>query len=182
MPAAKLFSGADEEAVALYRRSIELYCNYPISHLYLAAALQLLGRTDEAKKEASASAQSEIHAPALPRRRTERQPHLPEAARAHHRGPARRGNSRLCALLFGAGAIASSALVNLWRQAPSRRGLVLRRHSQSKLVGLMEHLVSILWAVAAVIGSWAVLVPLAAVAAVLAIKWKWAAIASPARS
>ncbi len=46
----------------------------------------------------------------------------------------------------------------------------------------MEHLVSILWAVAAVIGSWAVLVPLAAVAAVLAIKWKWAAIASPARS
>ena len=90
-----------------------------------------------------------------------------------------------CALLFGAGAIASSALVNLWRQAPSRRGLVLRRHSQSKLVGLMEHLVSILWAVAAaiaLIGSWAVLVPLAAVAAVLAINWKWVAIASPARS
>jgi ABC-2 type transport system permease protein len=29
----------------------------------------------------------------------------------------------LCALLFGAGAIASAALVNLWRQAPSRRGL-----------------------------------------------------------
>ena len=54
--------------------------------------------------------------------------------------------------LFGAGAIASSALVDLWRQAPSRRGLVLRRHSQSKLVVLMEHLVSILWAVAAVIG------------------------------
>ena len=50
---------------------------------------------------------------------------------------------------LGAGAIASSALVNLWRQAPSRRGLALRRHSQSKLVGLMEHLVSILWAVAA---------------------------------
>ena len=91
----------------------------------------------------------------------------------------------LCALLFGAGAIASSALVNLWRQAPSRRGLVLRRHSQSKLVGLMEHLVSILWAVAAaiaVIGSWAAVVPLAVAAAVLAINWKWAAIASPARS
>ena len=89
----------------------------------------------------------------------------------------------LCALLFGAGAIASSALVNLWRQAPSRRGLVLRRHSQSKLVGMMEHLVSILWAVAtttAVIGSWATLVPLAAVAAVLALNWKWAAIKAPA--
>ena len=55
--AANLFSGADEEAVALYRRSIELYCNYPISHLYLAAALQLLGRTDEAKKEAQTALQ-----------------------------------------------------------------------------------------------------------------------------
>jgi ABC-2 type transport system permease protein len=78
-----------------------------------------------------------------------------------------------CPLLFGAGAIASAALVNLWRQAPSRRGLVLRRHSQSKLVGMMEHLVSILWAVAtttAVIGSWATVVPLAAIAAVLALQ------------
>ena len=88
----------------------------------------------------------------------------------------------LCALLFGAGAVASAALVNLWRQAPSRRGLVLRRHSQSKLVGMMEHLVSILWAVAtttAVIGSWATVVPLAAVAGVLALNRKWAA--APAR-
>jgi TolB-like protein/class 3 adenylate cyclase/Flp pilus assembly protein TadD len=49
---AKILSGADEEAVALYRRSIELYRNYPISHLYLAAALQLLGRPEEARKEA----------------------------------------------------------------------------------------------------------------------------------
>jgi len=89
-----------------------------------------------------------------------------------------------CALLFGAGAIASAALVNLWRQAPSRRGLVLRRHSQSKLVGMMEDLVSILWAVAtttAVIGSWATVVPLAAVAGVLALNWKWAAVAPRAR-
>lgn len=90
-----------------------------------------------------------------------------------------------CALLFGAGAIASSALVNLWRQAPSRRGLVLRRHSQSKLVGMMEHLVSILWAVAtttAVIGSWATVVPLAAVAAVLALNWKYPVQTTPARA
>ena len=68
----------------------------------------------------------------------------------------------LCALLFGAGAIGSAALINLWRQAPSRRGLVLRRHSQSKLVGMMEHLVSILWAIAtttAVVGSWATVGP-----------------------
>jgi len=43
---------------------------------------------------------------------------------------------------------------------------------------MMEHLVSILWAVAttmAVIGSWAALVPLAAVTAVLALNRKWAA-------
>ena len=89
-----------------------------------------------------------------------------------------------CAVFFGAGAVASSALVNLWRQAPSRRSLVLRRHSQSKLVGLMEHLVSILWAVAtaiAVIGSWTVVVPLAAVAAVLAINRKWAGMEAAAR-
>ena len=50
---------------------------------------------------------------------------------------------------------------------------------------MMEHLVSILWAVAtttAVIGSWATVVPLAAVAAVLALNRKWAALASPARA
>ena len=84
-------------------------------------------------------------------------------------------SARFCC---GAGAIASAALVNLWRQTPSRRGLVLRRHSQSKLVGMMEHLVSILWAIAtttAVIGSWATVVPLAAIAGVLALNRKWAA-------
>ena len=91
----------------------------------------------------------------------------------------------LCAILFGSGAIASAALVNLWRQTPSRRGIVLRRHSQSKLVGLIEHVLSILWAIAAavaVMGSWAALAPLAAVAAVLAMNWKWAAMATPARA
>jgi ABC-2 type transport system permease protein len=90
----------------------------------------------------------------------------------------------LCAAFFGGGAVASAALVNLWRQAPSRRSLVLRRHSQSKLVGLMEHLVSILWAVAtaiAVIGSSTVVVPLAAIAPVLAINRKWAAMEAAAR-
>jgi hypothetical protein len=49
----------------------------------------------------------------------------------------------------------------------------------------MEHLVSILWAIAtttAVIGSWTTVVPLAAVAAVLALNRKWAAQASPVRA
>ncbi len=66
----------------------------------------------------------------------------------------------------------------------SKLSALSRRHSQSKLVGMMERLVSILWAVAtttAVIGSWATVVPLAAIAAVLALNRKWAARASPAR-
>ena len=49
---AKLYSGHDEEAVALSRRSIELNRNNPDAHLALAAALQLLGRSEEARKEA----------------------------------------------------------------------------------------------------------------------------------
>jgi tetratricopeptide (TPR) repeat protein len=52
---AKLFAGADADAVTWYRRSIELNRGYPISHLYLAAALQLLGRLDEARAEAQAT-------------------------------------------------------------------------------------------------------------------------------
>ena len=66
--------------------------------------------------------------------------------------------------LFAVGAGASAALVNLWRQAPAPRRMVLRRHSQSKLVGLIEHAQSFLWAIAcalAVFGSWTALAPLA---------------------
>ena len=47
-----------------------------------------------------------------------------------------------CALGCGIGASLSAALLMLWRQAPARRGLVLRRHSQSKLVALVEHWLS----------------------------------------
>jgi TolB-like protein/Tfp pilus assembly protein PilF len=55
--AAKLLSGQDEEAAALCRRSIELYRKYPLSHLILAAALQLLGQSEEAHKEAEIALQ-----------------------------------------------------------------------------------------------------------------------------
>ena len=48
---AKLHLGADEEAVALFRRSIDMNRNYPLSQLYGAAALALLGRLDEARAE-----------------------------------------------------------------------------------------------------------------------------------
>jgi ABC-2 type transport system permease protein len=50
------------------------------------------------------------------------------------------------AALCGAGAGVSGALLMLWRQAPARRGMVLRRHSQSKLVALAEHWLSLCWA------------------------------------
>jgi len=71
-----------------------------------------------------------------------------------------------CALGCGIGAAVSAALLMLWRQAPASRGLVLRRHSQSKLVALAEHWLSMLWAVAtgiAVFGSAAFVVPIALV-------------------
>jgi ABC-2 type transport system permease protein len=71
-----------------------------------------------------------------------------------------------CALGCGIGASLSAALLMLWRQAPARRGLVLRRHSQSKLVALVEHWLSMLWAVAtgiAVFGSATFVVPIALV-------------------
>jgi ABC-2 type transport system permease protein len=55
-------------------------------------------------------------------------------------------------LVFGAGAAASTALLNLWHPMPGRRSDMLRRHAQSKLVGMMEHVISLCWAVAMVLG------------------------------
>jgi TolB-like protein/class 3 adenylate cyclase len=48
---AKLALGADEEAVARLRRSIELNRNSPFVHFFLAAALANLGKLDEAQAE-----------------------------------------------------------------------------------------------------------------------------------
>jgi ABC-2 type transport system permease protein len=76
----------------------------------------------------------------------------------------------LCAALFTLGAGVSTALINLWRQSPSPRGMVLRRHKQSKIVGLLEHLMAIVWAVGAVMavmGYWTALVPIALVCVIL---------------
>lgn len=44
----------------------------------------------------------------------------------------------ICTTLFALGAGVSTALVNLWLQAPARRVTVLRRHSQSRLAALIE--------------------------------------------
>ncbi len=51
---AKLHLGADEEAVALFRRSVDASRNYPLSHFYMAAALANLGRLAEAQAEVKA--------------------------------------------------------------------------------------------------------------------------------
>jgi TolB-like protein/Tfp pilus assembly protein PilF len=53
--AAKVQLGADAEAVAWLRRSIEANRNFPVSHFLLAAALGLLGAIDEARAAAKAA-------------------------------------------------------------------------------------------------------------------------------
>ncbi|RXG84560.1 adenylate/guanylate cyclase domain-containing protein [Bradyrhizobium vignae] len=49
---AKILIGADTEAVAWLRRSIEANRNFPAAHFWLAAALGLLGERDEARSAA----------------------------------------------------------------------------------------------------------------------------------
>ena len=46
---ANFYLGGDEEAVAWFRRSIEMFRNAPNAYFYLAAALVHLGRRDEAE-------------------------------------------------------------------------------------------------------------------------------------
>lgn len=58
----------------------------------------------------------------------------------------------LTTFLFAVGASVSTALLNLWHPMPGNRRGMLRRHAQSKLIGLLEHMIAILWAIAAVLG------------------------------
>ena len=77
----------------------------------------------------------------------------------------------LTALLFSAMGGASTALLNFWHPMPGNRRGMLRRHSQSKLIGLVEHGLAMLWALAVVFvlaGSTLALVPMAMVAGILA--------------
>lgn len=63
--------------------------------------------------------------------------------------------------LFAAAASISTALLNLWHPMPGNRRGMLRRHSQSKIMALLEHLMAMLWAIAIVLAvvssSWALL-------------------------
>ena len=51
---AKLYLGADEEAVELFRQSIDTSRNYPLNHFHLATALARLGQQSEAESEVKA--------------------------------------------------------------------------------------------------------------------------------
>jgi TolB-like protein/class 3 adenylate cyclase/tetratricopeptide (TPR) repeat protein len=52
---AKIYLGRHEEAIVWLRRSIEANRNNPLSHVFLAAALAVLGRPDEARAAARAA-------------------------------------------------------------------------------------------------------------------------------
>ncbi len=51
---AKLHVGSDDEAVACFRRAIEMNRNHPTAHFHLAAVLALLDRQDEARSAVQA--------------------------------------------------------------------------------------------------------------------------------
>lgn len=76
----------------------------------------------------------------------------------------------LLSAVFAAAASLSTALMNLWHPMPGNRRGMLRRHSQSKVMALMEHLMAMLWAIAivlAIAGTAWVLLPVALAAALL---------------
>jgi ABC-2 type transport system permease protein len=67
----------------------------------------------------------------------------------------------LLVAVFATAAAISTALLNLWHPMPGNRRGMLRRHSQSKLMAMLEHLLAMLWGIGvfiAVLGSvWAAL-------------------------
>jgi hypothetical protein len=80
---AKLELGADEEAVARFRHSVEINRNHPRTHFRLAAALTHLGRLDEARSAPrGARTRSDVHYRPLPRR-AQRQSYLPSDMEEH---------------------------------------------------------------------------------------------------
>lgn len=74
-------------------------------------------------------------------------------------------------LFFALCAAGSTALLNLWRQVPGRRGDLMRRHSQSKIVGMIEHALSLFWATGLALAAYRSPWALAPCAAALALLW-----------
>ncbi len=81
------------------------------------------------------------------------------------------------AALFTVAGGASGALLNFWHPMPGKRRGMLRRHAQSKLVAMIEHMLSMLSAVAvvlALLGSPATFIPVAlAVTILIACRRGW---------
>ena len=74
------------------------------------------------------------------------------------------------AVVFAAAAGASTALLNLWHPMPGNRRGLLRRHSQSKVIAIAEHGLSVLWALAvvlAMVDPRFALIPLAPIAGIV---------------
>jgi ABC-2 type transport system permease protein len=88
-------------------------------------------------------------------------------------------SAALIALLFSAGASVGTACLNLWHPSPGRRGDMMRRHQQSKLLGMIEHLISLFFALGcalALVGT-----SLAAIPVGLAVVALWLNRKRPAR-
>lgn len=73
-------------------------------------------------------------------------------------------------LAVAALAASSTALLNLWHPMPGNRRGMLRRHQQSKLIGLVEHGLAILWAIGVILTlheTWLIAIPCSIAAGVL---------------
>jgi hypothetical protein len=72
--------------------------------------------------------------------------------------------------LIAAAAGTSTALLNFWHPMPGNRRGMLRRHSQSKMIALLEHGIAMLWAIAIIltlIGTVLAAVPMVLVIGIL---------------
>ncbi len=73
---------------------------------------------------------------------------------------------------------ASTVMINLWHPTEGRRRSFMRRHAQSKLVGMLEHALALLWAVTAVLalmGTWVAILPGLLAVVVVVLAWRWLA-------
>ena len=71
---------------------------------------------------------------------------------------------RVAVLTFALATLAagSTALLNLWHPMPGNRRGMLRRHQQSKLIGLVEHGLAMLWALGTILAlhaAWLIVFP-----------------------
>jgi ABC-2 type transport system permease protein len=71
----------------------------------------------------------------------------------------------LVTLAFACVAAGSTASLNFWKPLKNKRGDLIKTHAQNKLVGLVEHGLSLCWAIAALLaglGQWVAVLPVLA--------------------